>query len=152
MRAISPYMTVHGRTLTFREVMDIDPGNRGRKSRWWTRDMERRASEPSVVSCFQEALARHDLRLCDLMSERYLDHPMRRIGNALWGFEKTYGKFRSTHLNLAIKFLGPNTEGTAGSDGVPYLRAIRDTAKFYPDLADIMKDRKSDGPEGGWDQ
>ncbi|MBI2484720.1 hypothetical protein HYW18_01040 [Candidatus Uhrbacteria bacterium] len=151
MRSDSPYMTIHGRTFTFRGTMNVPAGMHGRSSRWWTLKMEERARTPSVVCRFKEALVRAEIALGDLMSDAHKGHPLRRLAQAIWRFEKTYLDFRQVHLKLAIHFLGPNTAGTAGSDGVPYLDAILRTARLYPELWAIMKDVKSPKPEGAWD-
>ena len=138
MREDSPYMAVHGRMLTFRQVMDIPPGQRGRVARWWTPRLAARASEPSVACVFKAALSSDGFSLERFMGPDGENHPLRPVVNKLWTFEREYGRFRKIRLDLAIHFLGPDTPGTAGSDGVPYLRAILQTARLYPELDTIM--------------
>ncbi len=164
MRADSPYMAVHGHVLTFRQVMDIPPGQRGRVARWWTHQMEKRASERSVACAFMEALVREEMTLHSVW---VLDkeHSFRKLMNAQWHFEKKMLQFRSAHYRLtrnhlmtaeARKFIegsadevkgtaaqGSSTPSEAPPSALHYLKAVFRTARLFPQLYEFMAARDS---------
>lgn len=166
MRADSPYMEVHGRVLTFRQVMDLPPGMHGRGSRWWTTQMDRRSTEPSVVDAFKGLIDRHGLALAILVEvDPKTEDPLRLLVSALWNFEKAMLRLRKIHYKLAANqfktaeaegYIAVSAEDLAGT-GVPgdrklsaggempaalkYLAAAFRTARLYPELFNLMQDR-----------
>ena len=66
------------------------------------------------------------------------DNPLYDLAEALLDLDATLDRFRALHLQIAERFLGGRTQGTGGSEGVPYLR--RNIGhKLFPRLWDVRE-------------
>ncbi|HYI15395.1 MAG TPA: tryptophan 2,3-dioxygenase family protein [Thermomicrobiales bacterium] len=77
----------------------------------------------------------------DALFEFYMgdrSDPRYDLAEALLDLDATLDRFRSLHLQIAERFLGGNTQGTGGSEGVPYLK--RNIGhKLFPRLWDLRE-------------
>ena len=60
------------------------------------------------------------------------------LAESLLDLDATLDRFRSLHLQIAERFLGGSTQGTGGSEGVPYLRG-NIGHKMFPRLWDLRE-------------
>jgi tryptophan 2,3-dioxygenase len=66
------------------------------------------------------------------------DDPRYDFAEALLDLDATLDRFRALHLQIAERFLGANTQGTGGSEGIPYLK--RNVGhKLFPRLWELRE-------------
>jgi tryptophan 2,3-dioxygenase len=73
-----------------------------------------------LASAFDTAVGDDDALFALYMGDR--DDPRYDLAEALLDLDATLDRFRALHLQIAERFLGGNTQGTGGSEGVPYLK------------------------------
>ncbi len=74
----------------------------------------------SLAIAFDSAAGDDDALFALYMGDR--SDPLYDLAEALLDLDATLDRFRSLHLQIAERFLGSNTQGTGGSEGVPYLK------------------------------
>lgn len=74
----------------------------------------------SLAIAFDSAAGDDDALFAMYMGDR--SDPLYDLAEALLDLDATLDRFRSLHLQIAERFLGSNTQGTGGSEGVPYLK------------------------------
>lgn len=90
----------------------------------------------SLASSF-DALVGDDDALFALYM-RGQDDPRYDLAEELLDLDATLDRFRALHLQIAERFLGVNTQGTGGSEGIPYLK--RNIGhKLFPRLWDLRE-------------
>jgi tryptophan 2,3-dioxygenase len=88
----------------------------------------------TLSSAFDAAVGDDDALFALYMGDR--NDPRYDLAEALLELDATLDRFRSLHLQIAERFLGGNTQGTGGSEGVPYLK--RNIGhKLFPRLWEI---------------
>lgn len=89
-----------------------------------------------LASAFDAAVGDDDALFALYMGDR--DDPRYDLAEALLDLDATLDRFRALHLQIAERFLGDNTQGTGGSEGVPYLK--RNIGhKMFPRLWDLRE-------------
>lgn len=73
-----------------------------------------------LSSAFDTAIGDDDALFALYMTGR--DDPRYDLAEALLDLDATLDRFRALHLQIAERFLGSSTQGTGGSEGVPYLK------------------------------
>lgn len=74
----------------------------------------------SLASSFDAAVGDDDALFALYMTDR--DDPRYDLAEALLDLDATLDRFRALHLQIAERFLGATTQGTGGSEGIPYLK------------------------------
>jgi tryptophan 2,3-dioxygenase len=88
----------------------------------------------TLSSAFDAAVGDDDALFALYMGDR--NDPRYDLAEALLELDATLDRFRALHLQIAERFLGGNTQGTGGSEGVPYLK--RNIGhKLFPRLWEI---------------
>lgn len=143
LRADSPYAEMYGKTFGFREFLDRAPragdGPGYPKTRWWTAKMSEECERGrSLATVFAELLEREELELKEILSvERTRGDLWERWGcliNALRDYEAQFQSLRALHVKVAESQVGVHDQGTGHTSGVPYLRSVWQTARFFPEL------------------
>lgn len=89
-----------------------------------------------LSNAFDAAVGDDDALFALYMTGR--DDPRYDFAEALLDLDATLDRFRALHLQIAERFLGGNTQGTGGSEGVPYLK--RNIGhKLFPRLWDLRE-------------
>jgi tryptophan 2,3-dioxygenase len=126
----APYMSIHGRVLTFKQVLDQSPAAddyRPRpKTRWWTANLEKVSQEPNLADTFENELAKPEAKTGK-------DVELARIADLLYQYDLAYRRYRLTHIGVVIRQIGDQA-GTGHTDGASYLRSIAETVRFFPTL------------------
>jgi tryptophan 2,3-dioxygenase len=74
----------------------------------------------ALASAFDALVGDDDALFALYMTGR--DDSRYDLAEALLDLDATLDRFRALHLQIAERFLGANTQGTGGSEGVPYLK------------------------------
>jgi len=149
----SPFVRFGAHILTYRQTLDRDPepGDGKPKARWWTEELTQLAREDSLYEVFMATLAHAGLSVAALYERDGTDSQLRRLADSLYGYELAFLAFRRMHVQIARHQLGIR-KGTGHTDGVPFLRAIYETARFFPQLTAYKEQKKKEqtAGEGGW--
>ncbi|MDQ3547551.1 MAG: tryptophan 2,3-dioxygenase family protein, partial [Chloroflexota bacterium] len=73
----------------------------------------------TLATAFDAATGDDDALFALYMTDR--NDPRYDLAEALLDLDATLDRFRALHLQIAERFLVPGTQGTGGSDGIPYL-------------------------------
>jgi len=152
MRAESDYAEGHGKKFTFRQSIDRQPGKSPGQfqSRWWLERFNGLLNELSLAKAFDEMLARKGLTLAALFSLQHAGDEyqiLRRIARKLYEYENAFTTYRERHADAALHQIG-GEPGTAGTEGVGYLRAVARIARFHPELHAFMDKRRKEKESG----
>lgn len=166
LREDSPYVKERGVKYCYREWLDRAPGmgENDPKTRWWTDELTFVAREPSLASTFDEALRQHGITsIADLFARKNISD-LQSLALKLHFYEKTFLAFRTSHASRRSANKGAagrasdrargesghtqvaeaqigGKRGTGHTSGVPYLKTVAHTARFFPELWRYMKDR-----------
>ncbi len=138
LRADSPYATFGPDTFTFKQSLTRGPvpkSAEGIKTRWWKDEFDTLTQENSLRSVFEQALSN------DVIEEvlAKASHPLHALSKLLMRYETVFLTLRRAHTLTAAKAIG-RIKGSAGTEGVAYLIAVHNTARFFPMLPVRVED------------
>ena len=148
LRADSPYAEMYGQTFGFREFLDRAPrageGPGYPKTRWWTALMTEECERGrSLSSALAERMRREEVELSAVLkaecahgsAQGKLWERWGGVIEALRDYESQFLSLRALHVKIAESQVGEADQGTGHTSGVPYLRSVCQTARFFPHLA-----------------
>lgn len=146
--------------VTYRDWLNREPGpgvHQPKVRLWIAPEFDELAAGPTLASRFETLLATEGFDAEKLYawydefakhdwSERSEPLPegeteerrlrLKKLADALYLYEQLFRSHRKGHLDLVRKQVD-DKPGTAGTDGVPYLRAIVKQSVFFPDLCRV---------------
>lgn len=151
LRADSPYAEMYGKTFGFREFLDRAPrsgeGPGYPKTRWWTAKMTEECERGrSIAWALAERMRYEEVALNAVLEaerDQSVDQGLTQgslwerwgpLINALRDYETQFLSLRALHVKIAESQVGEEDRGTGHTSGVPYLRSVHQTARFFSHL------------------
>lgn len=152
IKAGSLYARMGERVSTYKETLDHTHRSGVFSSRWWIEEYDQLNEEDSVADLFRQDLQRRGMVIPAAIRDQKEFH-LKNALHAFYRYECAFLQLRDAHNRVAERQIGRDTEGSATlgtpnapgdrknhGSGAPYLRAVRDTARFFPELFEAMEE------------
>lgn len=133
-------LVVGVRDAAYRERLEAAAGMQGAASRLWTERLNTLWNSRSLRAALQDLFARRNLtpdRIYVVTPQANPHADLFLFVEELLDFDETMMLWRSMHVRIVERAIGPALPGSGGSAGVAYLRAAATNRRFFPELWEL---------------